>query len=151
MGLQFTMEDQPDQTIPEDTIVRATLMEIKQHDFEWTDYKQNPPVQKQSSVLQWWWEVKAPDAYVGRRVKGECDTKLGNNSRNRFSQWATALLDREIPIGMTIDVDDLVGLSADISIRHDRDKKDPSKRYERVDEVMPVSGGTSTDWGTPPF
>jgi hypothetical protein len=136
MGLQFTMEDQPDTTIPEDTIVRARLEEIKQHDFEWTDNKKNPPEKRQSSVLQWWWEVTSPDEYKGRKIKGECPTKLGRNETNRFTQWAEALLGREIPIGMVIDSDDLVGLSADITVRHDVDRKDPNKKWARVDEVI---------------
>lgn len=152
MGLTFTMEEQPDLTIPEDTICRAVLMEINQRDFEFVDQRKSPPETVQRSVLQWWWEVQTPDEYKGRRVKGECPVKLGKNGTNRFTQWAEALLDRDIPVGMAIDVDDLVGLSADITVRHDPDKKDPAKKWERVDEVMPVHGGTADPWAaSPPF
>lgn len=154
MGLQFTVEDAPDLTIPEDTIVRARLSEIKLHSFTWTDYKDKDqpgvPVQKEGTVLQWWWEVTANNEYKGRRVKGETDAKITNHPRNKFRAWAETLLGRELPAGIAIDVDDIVGLSADISIGHKADKKDPSKKYEYVDEVIPITGGFSVA-DEPPF
>lgn len=152
MGLQFVVEDAPDLTLPEDKIFRAQLVEIKEHSFTWTDRKENPPVERTATTLQWWWQVKSSDEYNGRKVKGECDPKLSNHPRNRFRMWAEALLQRELPLGMQIDSDDLVGLTADITVRHRPDKKDPSKKYEEVDEVMPVTS-TSGGWGTdePPF
>lgn len=148
MGLQFTVEDAPDLTLPEDKIFRAKLLEIKEKTFTWTDTKVNPPEERVSTVLQWWWEVRSSDEYSGRKVKGECDAKISNHPRNRFRQWAEALLQRELPVGMGIDVDDLVGLVADITVRHKPDKKDPSKKFEEVDEVMPV---TATWNDEPPF
>lgn len=145
--MQFIVEDAPDLTIPEDTIVRARLEEIKEHRFEWTDKKTGE--RKEGHMLQWWWEVTAENEYNGRKIKGECDAKISSHPRNRFRGWAETLLGRELPPGMPIDTDDLVGLSADISIRHDKDKKDPSKVYERVDEVIPITG--AFDVGAPPF
>lgn len=146
MGLTFVTEDAPDLTLPEDKIFRAQLKEMKLHTFTWTDYKVSPPEQKEGRTLQWWWEVQTNDEYNGRKVKGECDPKLSNHPRNRFRMWAESLLQREIPVGMPIDTDDLVGLTADITIRHRPDKKDPTKKYEEVDEVMPVAGDDG-----PPF
>jgi hypothetical protein len=59
------------------------------------------------------------------------------------------LLGRQIPVGMGIDTDDLIGLQAEISIGHRQDKKDALKVWEYVDEVMPVDGGF--DLNEPPF
>lgn len=159
MGLQFTVEDAPDLTLPEDTIFRAQLKEMKVHEFKWTDF--NDPgspgvgVPKVGQTLQWWWEVKSDNEYNGRKVKGECDPKISNHPRNRFRQWAEALLGRELPQGMTVDIDDLVGLVADITIKHRPDKKDPSKKYEEVNDVITVSSSSTSGGGgwsdEPPF
>lgn len=152
MGLQFTTEDAPDLTLPEDKIFRAQLKEMKIHTFKWTDRKVSPPEEKEGSTLQWWWEVTSTDEYNGRKVKGECDPKISNHPRNRFRQWAEALLGREIPVGMMVDSDDLVGLTADITVKHRADKKDASKKYEEVDDVIPVGGDGGSGWGDePPF
>lgn len=151
MGLQFTVVDAPDLTLPEDKIFRARLVEMKVHTFMWTDHKVSPPEQKEGEVLQWWWEVQSQDEYNGRRVKGETDAKISNHPRNRFRLWGESLLGRELPMGMNLDTDDLVGLAADITIRHKPDKKDPAKKYEEVDEVMPATGGQQNDgWNSPP-
>ena len=120
---------------------------MKLHTFTWTDRKVSPPEQKESSTLQWWWEVQSTDEYNGRKVKGECNPQLTDNPNNRFRKWAEALLQREIPAGMGLDSDDLVGLTADITIRHRPDKKDPDKKWEEVDEVIPVTSLTDE----PPF
>jgi hypothetical protein len=147
MGIQFTTEDQPDLTIPADTILRAKLLELKPREINWIDRKTNEP--KSKLLLEWWWEVTSGD-YTGRRVKGECDAKLTNHPGNRFHNWAETILGRQIPVGMGIDTDDLVGLSADISVGHRPDKKDPAKVWEFVDEVMPITGGFDMG-GDPPF
>jgi hypothetical protein len=153
MGYTAEVEDQPDLTIPEDTIVPARLDEIKIHEFTWTDYKDkdNPgkPMQKTSQVFNWWFEVTGGE-YKGRRVKGQTDLRLSNHPRNKFRMWAEALLGRDLPVGMKIDTDDLVGLACELSIKHKADKKDASKKYEEIDEVMPLDGGAG--WSQePPF
>lgn len=156
MGLQFVVEDAPDLTLPENKIFRAQLKEIKLHTFTWTDYRDpaapGQPVQKEGSVLQWWWEVQSGDAYSGRKVKGETDPKISTHPRNKFRGWAETLLGRELPPGLTVDVDDLVGLSADITVKHVADKKDPSRKYEEIDDVIAIGGDGGTGWGQePPF
>lgn len=148
MGLTFVVEDAPDLTIPEDTIIRARLNEISDKTINWTDRNTNE--QKSSVLLEWKWEVVAEGQYKGRKLRGECDAKISNHPRNKFRAWAESLLGRELPMGMGIDTDDLVGLVADISIAHRADRKDPSKKYEYVDEVIPVNGGFSVN-DEPPF
>ncbi len=140
MGRQFTTEDEPDLTLPEDSIHRARLMEIKERTFEFTD--RNTGERKTSTNLEWWWEVTRPmaglgDEYVGRRVKGECRPKLTNRPGNRLREWSEAILDREIPVGFVLDLDDMVGLEAEIVIAHRRDKKDVNKVWEEVAGVLP--------------
>ncbi len=148
--MQFVTEDEPDLTLPEDSIHRARLEEIKLRTFTWTDYKAKPPEEKEGKTLEWWWEITSTrlgPEYVGRKVKAECNPKLSNKGDNRFRNWAEALLDRQIPVGMAIDTDDLVGLEADIVIGHRKDRKDPNRTWEFVSDVAPTEGGQME----PPF
>jgi hypothetical protein len=147
--MKFRTEDEPDLTIPEDSIVRARLNEIKLRTFEWTDRKTNE--QKSGEALEWWWEITSNalgSQYVGRKVKGQCNPKITNRDGNRFRMWSEALLQREIPVGMEIDTDDLVGLEAEIVVGHKPDKKDPGKVWEEVTDVAPLSDGS---YDEPPF
>lgn len=149
MGLVFTTEEQKDLTLPEDSIHRAKLLEIKQRTINWT----NAEGPQSRDILEWWWEItksSSGDEFVGRRVKGECPAKLTNHPGNRFHNWAETLLGRQIPPGMGIDTDDLIGLQAEVSIGHRQDKKDPNKVWEFVDEVLPADGAFSLN-DAPPF
>lgn len=140
--MQFVTEDEPDLTLPEDSIHRARLEEIKLHEFPWTDKKTGE--EKTGQTLQWWWVITSTrlgPEFIGRKVKGECNPKLSNRGDNRFHNWAEAILDRQIPVGMAIDTDDLVGLEAEIVIGHRTDRKDPKKTWEFVSDVAPVEGG----------
>lgn len=158
MGEQFEVEEQKDLRLQEDKIYRAKLTELKRHSFNWTDRKDrdNPgvPIEKTSSTLQWWWEVqdenlRNPETGNLRRVKGECPPKITNLPDNKFRLWASALLCRDIPVGSKIDTDDLLGLQADITIRYRADKKDPTRKYEEVEDVIALQGFAAHD--APPF
>lgn len=140
MGRTFVTEEEKDLTLPEDSIQRARLNEVKFRTFEFTDRQTGE--KKTGEILEWWWEVTRPsagldDEFIGRRVKGECRPKLTNRPGNKLREWAEALLDREIPVGFALDVDDLVGLEAEIVIGHRPDKKDPAKKWEEVTHVLP--------------
>lgn len=150
MGMQFTTEEERDLTLPADSIHKARLLEIKERTFEYTD--RNDGSRKTASNLEWWWEITRPgtgldDEFIGRRVKGECRPKLTNRPGNRLREWSEALLNRDVPVGMLIDTDDLVGLEAEIVIGHRQDKKDPNKVWEEVVGVLP----STTSGGEPPF
>ena len=138
--MQFVTEDEPDLTLPDESIHRARLEEITLREFPWTD---RDGTAKTGTTLDWWWKVtqtRLGDEYVGRRVKGECNPKLSNRGNNRFRMWAEALLNREIPVGMAIDTEDLLGLEAEIVIGLRDDKKDPLKKWEFVSDVISVDG-----------
>lgn len=147
--MQFTTEDEPDLTLPEDSIHRARLMELKLRTRDWVDATSGE--KKEIKSLEWWWEITSTalgPQYIGRRVKGECNPKITNRPGNRFREWAQAILNRDIPTGMVLDTDDLVGLEAEIVIGHQPNKKDPSRPWENVTDVAPVSDGFGNE---PPF
>ena len=145
MGYTTTATEEEDRTIPEDTIVPAILHEIKLRVVQYNDKVTGEA--KSFEQLEWWFEVSSGE-YQGRKVKGTTDTKLTTHPKNRFRNWSSVMLNREIADGFPMDTDDLVGLPADVVISHRADKKDPSKSYEEVSEVLPASGGQAVD---PPF
>ncbi len=52
---------------------------------------------------------------------------------------------------MAIDTDDLVGLTAEIVIGLQPDRKDPLKKWNHVTDVVPVMDGGVYPGGEPPF
>lgn len=147
--MQFTTENEPDLTLPDESFHRARLQEIKLRTFTFTD--RNSKEEKEGKTLEWWWEItstKYGAEYVGRKVKGECNPKLSNRGDNRFRIWSEALLQREIPVGMSIDTDDLVGLEGEILVGLRPDRRDPNKMWEYVSNVLPVDGSNQIE---PPF
>lgn len=146
MGYDLTVEHVEDLTIPEDTLLRAQLIEIKLREFEFT----RDGEKKTGRVFAWWFEVTQEGKWKGRKVSGETDARITDHPRNKLRQWAETLLGRELGEGVQLNTDDLLGLPAEISIRHEKDRKDPAKFYERVDELLPVTGGFAVD-DKPPF
>lgn len=147
MGLQFKVEDAPDLTIPEDYPVRAILKDIELREYEFTDRRTQE--KKQGSRLEWKFEVTSDGPYLGRVVRGRTSTSLNNRDGNRFRQWAETLLGRELGVGAGIDADDLLGLACEITVSHEPDRKNPEIKWDRVDEVLPVTGGFNLN--EPPF
>ena len=138
--LTFTNEEWVDKTIPEDTLVRARLESISLHKFMYQG--------EEKQTLEWWWEVLGPDPYTGRKLKGKCKPEMNESPRNRLRKWAEALLQREIPVGGKMSIQDLVGLQAQVSVVHKPDKNDPTMKWEEIDEVIPVSQFNDDE---PPF
>ena len=146
MGQKYTVEDEPDLTIPEDTILRARLNEVKPRTMEWKDKVTGEP--KSQQMLQFIFEVVSDNQYRGKLVRGEVQAKISNHPGNKFRQWTESLLGRELPVGMAIDVDDIVGLTADITVKH-RLSKDKDRTFEEIDDVIPVTGNFELQ--PPPF
>lgn len=146
--MQFTVTDKPDLTIPEDFPLRAQLKEINHREFNWTDKKTGED--RTGANLEWWFQVTAEGKYNGRKVKGRTDAELTNNERDKFGRWARTLLGRELPIGMGLDTDDLIGLSCDLTVRHEPNAKNPDRVWEVVDELLPITSGFDLN-GNPPF
>lgn len=148
--MEFVTEDEPDLSLPEGSVHRARLEEIKLRTFNWTD---KAGVDQEGKTLEWWWEITQTslgEDYVGRKVKGECPPKITNRGDNLFRSWSEALLNRHIPVGMAIDTDDLIGLEAEILIGHKPNKKNPDRPWEQVFQVAPIFGGDQSG-AEPPF
>lgn len=139
---KYTVEEEQDRTIPEDTIVRARLEDVSEKTIEWTKNGEK----KSADILEWWFEVidkhTQDGLFEGRKVKGSCDAKLTTHPRNKFRNWAEALLGRELPTGVAVDPEaDLQGLVADITVSHREYMKNGEKRIiEEIDEVIAIDG-----------
>lgn len=147
MGIQLTVEDQPDLTIPEDFPVRAQLTEINPDEYTFTDKKTGE--EKAVANLEWWFVVTADGKYNGRKLRGRTPHRITNNENNQTRQWAETLLGRELGVGAGLDTDDLIGLSCELTVRHEADRKNPKMKWERVDELLPLTSGYSDS--EPPF
>lgn len=140
----FTVEDEPDRTIPEEKIVRGRLLEIKRETVTPRDTTKEP-----FDKLLWWFEVTEQGLYCGRKIKGSTGVKFSNHPGNKARQWAEALLRRDLGVNAAISKSDLESLPCDFTVKWDRDKNDSTKVWERVDEVMSVEGAKPDD--EPPF
>lgn len=145
-------EEWVDKTIPENVPVKARLDEIKLNVRSWTPRRDDNRAEIDPSTgevkpqeirsLEWWWvitDTRDDGLYYDRRVKGECKPEMNTNPRNRINQWASALMGREIGVGEKLNLRDLTGMHAYISVAHKPDKNDPTMKWERVDEVIPLS------------
>lgn len=139
----WQVEDEPDRTIPEEKIVRGRLADLKTEHVV-----PNDPSKEPFTKLVWWFEVTEDGLYFGRKIKGQTSAKLSNHPNNRFRQYAEALLRQELGVNTAISRSDLLGLPCEFTVRHEKDRKDPNKIWERVDEVLPLYSAQSD---TPPF
>lgn len=144
--MQFVATEEEDLTLTEDSIHTAQLLNITPKEIKWTDKNTGDP--KSTVILEWWWEIQA-GKYAGRRVKGTCDEKFSTHPNNRLRNWASVILDREIGAGFPLDTEDLEGLTADIVIGKKVDKKDSTRVYDEVVDVLPPTGTRQDD--APPF
>lgn len=140
----FTVEDEPDRTIPEDTFVKGRLVDLKREHVVPKDVTKEP-----FDKLIWWFEVTQGGLYLGRKIKGQTGVKFSNHPNNRARHWAEALLQRELGVDAALSRQDLLQLPCEFTVRHERDRQDAQKIWERIDEVVPSSIAAQAD--EPPF
>lgn len=136
--------------IPEETIHTATLKSIRDREISWVPQGETEKVHK--VLLNWCWEI-VDGEYAGRRVYLTTNSDLNLGARwNQFRNVVETLTARTIkPEDPPLNTDDLIGLTTEISIKHRADKKDPSKKYHEVDEVLPPDDAAFTVSDEPPF
>lgn len=139
---RFVCEDAPDLTIPLNTPVPAKLVDLRSDSYEWDG--------RVIHKLLWFFEVQDP-AYRdsdgrARIVRGQTGTRLTNRPGNKFREWAESLLGRSIPVNFTLTREDLIGLSCQITVSHEKDRKNPEVVWDRIEYVMPAAG-----FDQPPF
>lgn len=146
--MPFTVEHSVD--IPTDTLLRAKLTALDVATVPYTD--KNTGEAKTFQKLNWKFEITQDGDYFGKTVNAETSAYLSDHPENQFRNWAEALLQRPLDLGNVLNESDLLGLSALITVHYVPDRKDPSKKWRRVDQVIALQpslgGGGFTE---PPF
>ncbi len=137
----FTVEDEPDRTIPEEKFVRGRLVDLKKERVVPKDTTKDP-----FEKLLWWFEVTEQGLFHGRKIKGQTGVKFSNHPNNRARHWAEALLQRELGEGVSLSRSDLLQLACEFTVRHERGAD--GKIWEKVDIVVPPSSNQADE---PPF
>ena len=143
--MPFQVEHQVE--IPEGPFLRAKLTKLEVATIPYTDRKTGE--RKEFSKLNWVFEIIEQGDFTGKSVRGESSAFLSDAPHNRFRNWAEALLQRPLDLGQVLNESDLEGLTAYITVKYEVDKNDSSKRWARVDDVIPLDPGAGGD--EPPF
>lgn len=141
--MPFQVEHQVD--LPTETLLKATLKELDTRDVPYTDKKTGE--QKQFTKLNWIFEITQSGDFLGKTVRAETSAFLSDSPYNQFKSWAEALLQRELTTGQVLSESDLIGLPALITVKYETDRRDSSKKWPRVDEVISIGD----DFDAPPF
>lgn len=136
---------------PEDVALPIELVSCKAVTVEFT-YRQGKRAGEKGSFLKWEWEFRVVDgAYAGVNFRGSTEPKITNATETDFLPPALpiveALLGRSLQVGEEIDTDDLVGLKAQASVRHQ--KPSPRKNGDgfwynvELNEIFPAEASSA--------
>lgn len=134
--------------LPTNTFLRAKLKELESKTVPYTDKKTGE--QKEFTKLNWIFEITQDGEYFGKTVRAETSAYLSDSPYNTFRLWAEALLQRPLDLGQVLNETDLIGLSALITIRFEEDRRDSTKKYPRVEDVIPLDPASAA-YDEPPF
>jgi hypothetical protein len=134
--------------LPTNTFLRAKLKELEVKKVGYADKKTGE--QKEFTKLNWLFEITQDGEYFGKTVRAETSAYLSDSPYNNFRLWAEALLQRPLDLGQVLNETDLIGLSALITIKFEEDRRDSSKKFARVEDVIPLDPGSVMD-SEPPF
>lgn len=141
--MAFEVQHQVD--LPTDTLFRSKLKELDAKEIPYTDKKTGE--QKSFNKLNWVFEITQDGDFFGKTVRAETSAYLSDSPYNQFRNWAQALLQRELVQGQVLSESDLIGLPALITIKYEEDRRDSSKKWPRVDEVISIGD----NFDAPPF
>ena len=143
--MPFEVQHQVD--LPTNTLLRAKLKELEVRTIPFTDRKTGAP--SSFEKLNWVFEITQQGDYFGKTVRAETSAFLSDSPYNVFRNWAEALLQRPLDLGQVLNEGDLIGLPALITVKYEEDRKDSTKKWARVEDVISVGGDAFGD--EPPF
>lgn len=142
--MSFTVEHTVE--IPENTLLRSKLLSLDAVTIPYNDKKTGEA--KEFTKLNWVFEVTQDGEYLSKEVRAETSAFLSDHPENKFRLWAEALMQRPLDLGNVLNESDLVGLSALITVKYEADRKDPEKKWRRVEDVIALDGPS---YDEPPF
>jgi hypothetical protein len=134
--------------IPTNTLLRAKLNELEVKTVPYTDKKTGES--KEFTKLNWVFEITQSGDFFGSKVRAETSAYLSDHPDNLFRNWAEALLRRPLDLGQVLNESDLIGLSALITVKYEEDRRDSSKKWRRVEDVIALDGPAAA-MDEPPF
>lgn len=133
--MPFEVQHQVD--IPAGKLLRAQLDDLEVKTIPFADKKTGE--QKEFQKLKWVFRITEDNEFKDKIVTAETSAFLSDSPDNQFRNWAIALLQRDINQGDVLNEQDLIGLSALITVKLEADYKDPQKKWRRVDDVLSLS------------
>jgi hypothetical protein len=100
----------PKEPIPEDTILAATIVAIREIKKDFKDGTGEQP------RIEFKFKITAPGVWEGQTITGDLPDNLNDGEFNRFRQWCELLLGFEIPLGYELDTDDLINKACRIVV-----------------------------------
>ena len=138
------VEEWVDDRIPADVPVRARLEAVSAKTIQWVD--KNTGEDREADLWSWEWKVIEGE-WEGTRVSGDTDARISMHEANKARRWFEALIGSELQPEMELDTDDLIGLAADITVRH-RQGKRGDRVFVEVDDVAAITERVAAQ---PPF
>jgi len=120
--------------LPVNTLLRAKLKDLTIREIPKRD---GGTFEK----LNWVFEITAQGDFFGKTVRAETSADFSDSQYNQPRAWSEALLQRQLGAGQMLGESDLIGLPCDITVRYEDDRKDPSKKWARVDDVYEATDG----------
>lgn len=137
----FTVQHQV--VLPEGALLRAKLKELEVRSIPKRDGSGS------FNKLKWKFEITQAGEYLGLNATAETSAYLTDEPDNVFRQWAEALLNRPLDLGVTLYPQDLEGLPCLVEIGKEQDRKDSTKFWRRVVTVIPTGEAAQSE--EPPF
>lgn len=147
--MRFEVDDSPAQSgneFPDMGVFEAILEDIKDRTHARRDGT------GEITFLDWYFTITGSDMgdqFIGRKVRGSTLAVLRTNGGEldrKFHNWSSAILGKELPAGYPLDTDDLLGLTVQVVVEMEPDRRDPSRRWPRVTDVANLQGQSNNSW-----
>lgn len=119
--------------LPVNTLLRAKLKDLSVREIP---KKDGTTFER----LTWVFEITQSGDFFGKQVRADTSAEFSDSEFNQPRNWSKVLLQRDIAAGQFISESDLIGLSCDLTVLYEDDRKDPSKKWARVEDIYPVDG-----------
>lgn len=120
-------EGQPDDLIPDGEVVEVQLEEVTERPVPF------------GSGIRWNWKFRVTEEgpFKGRYIYGDTSDSFVINEECKAYSWAKALTGDDYRGGGVFDTDDLMGLHGRVIAYHRPDRKNASKMWVNVRDVLP--------------
>lgn len=139
------VEDSTRDLLPEDTLFQVKLREVTEKTIEYVVKKEQQNGKKpgdRDSFTKWAWKFQIVDGeFTGQNIYADTDSRITNHPENQPRQFAEVLLGRSLDVGIELDTDDLIGLTAQAEVAHETyTKNGETKTVAKLSQLYPTHG-----------